>query len=380
MASQFSAPTAGAKVLTTAGDLYLGNPTKNQWRLQKERATAAASFNPAGSIAERMTYPMFGHSPIVYENLQTASNAGIIRPYAGVWTGTTTNVSNAAFVIDMGRTTAAPATFSTAVTVPPGYGIVWVRALNIGDRNTRFRMYFDDSDALGAPPTDMCYRHHHYGSEEHRDRISPYGGQHNNPNPLNHQWVPLSLPNSNGGTAYIQCVQHTYNTPSSSISGLAFTENPWNYTDWNGYTWHRGTDDGAVQADWWGAWNGKWMVTRAGSNTATPVVVNHPVVDSGADKVLNLITLGDNSSRLDCPIAVNNVNLDPRASMIETLEPFKWSILTRAPWLRVTSYVIPAAVIAAGATPHFMEVEVRVNQMKNLAWYTVGSYCCDLNA
>jgi len=381
MASEFSAPTAGTKFQTSSGDIYIGDATNNRWRLYKERAnTAGATFNPAGSIAERMSYPMFGFAPIVYEDLRVPRDLNIIRPYAGTWAGTNTNENNAPFVIDIGRTTAAPTTFSTAITVPAGYGIVWVRARNNTDGNTRFRVYFDEGDALGAPPTTLCYRNHHHGNEEHRDRISPYGGNHSNPTPNVHQWVALSLPNSNGGTAYLQCVQHTLNTPQSAITGLAFTENPWNYSEWTGYTWHRGTDDGAQQADWWGNWNGKYLVSRAGSNTANPVIVNHPVIDTGVDKVLNIITLGDQIHRMNCPIAVNDLNLDPVACMIETLEPFKWNILSRIPFLRVTSYVIPAAVIAAGATPHFMEVEVRVNQMRNLGWYTVGSYCCDLNA
>jgi hypothetical protein len=385
MASEFVAPIGGARNLTSSGDLYLGDPVRNQWKLAKAQSPGLApTLN--GSIAERLSYPMFGYNPTVYENVFEAVDLGIVRRYgtnfAAAWTDQTTYRTtkwNNANMLQLGYQ-ANPTISSTAVTIPSGSSMLWIRVLNEGVRQIRLNVGFDEENTLGGPPANYVCRHSWVRQDEWKARFSPYGESYNNVNPLFHYWIPFNLNSDKGGTAYIYCKPHAFDTPDAWISGIAFTENPWNMSFYTIMDWHR-SEAGAWTADWFGAWNGFLWVKRDGSPTAAPINLVHPVVNNGKDKVFNMICKGDQWFRNLPPIAVNGTILNNRTTMIETLEPFKWSYIKNAPLTKVVSYVIPASVINIGSgTPHHMNVEVRVNQMRTGIFYACGSYCCDLNA
>lgn len=382
MATQFPAgPAAGEFFTTGAGDTY--QFLNNRWVLSPN-----PDIDPSFDVYSRINSSKWGSNAIIYENIFDAIANKTIREFGGLWSDKTTYSStlwNNANIIKLNSTTVDPQVASTAITVQPGYSMVWVRVLNDESREIHLDLYFDESDANGGPvASTYCDEEIHYGNNWFPERMSPYnssiGSQIDN---YQHLWIPMSLPNANGGTAYLVARNHSTSTPDYWISGLALTANPWGYSQINHITAHRGlriTSVGLTNAerpDWYGGYEGTTLVSRSLSTTSSSVGMRMTVVNnSGDDKVIHVVGCGDDGHgrRAQLPMFVNGTKV---SAMPAALDPFVWHILNNNAELRVTSYLVPSALAYANGNHMKIEFTSRGN---SATWYLVQMICCDLRA
>ena len=383
MASQFPVGAAPGTIFKTgAGDTY--QYLNDRWQLTVEQ-----DLDPTFDIYSRINSLRWGSNGIVYENVFDAITDGTISAYGGNWadssTHSGTNYWNNANILKLNDTTTDPLTASTAIKVQPGYSMVWVRVLNDLAREIHLDLYFDEGNASGGPVVGTYSDEEiHYSNAWFPERWAPYNSIIS-PHRDNYQhiWLPLILPNANGGTAYLVARKHTFATPDYWISGLAITANPWGFSRIQAITAHRGVRIGSIggvnanKPDWHGAALDSLCVKRAGSGTAVDVKMRLSVVDNGVDKVVHVVGLGDTDGvyRPQIPLLFNGVLLQACES---ALDPFSWHIINNNRRFRVTSYLVPAATVALNTG--FADLTFQANALKNNIWYFSEILCNDLRA
>jgi len=345
-------------------------------------------LDPTFDMYSRVNSLKWGTNAIIYENVFDAITDGTIYEYGGSWTNDTTYVNstyNNANILELNSTTTDPLVASTAILVPPGYSMIWVRALNEGNRHIRLDLYFDESNEIGSP-TAATYVDEtaHFGQNDFPERFHPYnsaGGP--NRDSLQHVWLPMSLPNANGGTAYLVARKHTTNNPDYWISGLALTGNPWGFSRTNAIAARNAVRIGSVGGtssqipDWFGGYEGTYLVQRSTSASAASVVLRHTVVDNGQDKVLHVVGCGDTSGQFRPvpPLFANGTQLEPIGF---SLDPFSWHVSENNHQLAISSFKIPAAIVSQ--FPRYMGLTFLSSASKNNNFYFSDIITCDLRA
>jgi len=381
MASQFPAGAAAGDIFTTgAGDTY--QFLNNRWNLSSQK-----DFDPTFDIYSRVNSLKWGANPIVYEDVFDAIADGTIYEFGGSWQDDTTYANtlwNNAHILNIGNTTTNdPLVLSTAIKIQPGYSMVWVRVLNEGNREIHLDLWFDEGDANGGPAT-FCDEEILYNNEIYPNRLAPYNSGTFTPqaDEKEHFWMPLILPNANGGTAYLMARNHAFSTADYWISGIAITGNNWGFSKMTSISLHRGTRIGTIggaaadKAAWHGAYSGHFLCKRDGSGTAQPIKARLSCVDNGVDKVVHVVGIaGEAADRPQPPLFVNGTQVNVMAA---TLDPFVWPIYNLSKQLKVTSYKVPAALVAVNG--NHLALDFQCNKLKNSIFYIEQLMCCDLRA
>ncbi|MFZ9244254.1 MAG: hypothetical protein ACO22S_04040 [Burkholderiaceae bacterium] len=383
MASQFPAGAAAGDIFTTgAGDTYqfMGG----RWLLSSEN-----DVDPTFDIYSRVNALKWGTNALVYENVFDAIADGTIYEYGGAWNNDTTYAStlwNGANILELNRTVTDPLVASTAVVVPAGYSMVWLRVLNEGAaREIWLDMYFDPNNATGSPTSGTFVDEEcHYAENTHPDRLHPYNSSMGpNRHDLHHVWHPFALHSDAGGTAYFIARNHAVNTADYWISGVALTANPWGFSRTQARTSFNGVRIGSVggtatqKPTWFGSFEGVQLASRGGSSTATSVVLRHTIVDNGVDKVIHVIGCGDISAnfRPMTPLFVNGTKVDAIPSC---LDPFSWHVANTNLELSINSYKVPASLLSLRSK--HAKLEFQANSVKNNTFYYSQIMSCDLRA
>ncbi|WP_052691841.1 phage tail-collar fiber domain-containing protein [Teredinibacter purpureus] len=265
---------------------------------KKGTATATTTFHPSGNVtvkghikAEQFinTQPvynpnhhrMYPDNPLVYQNIFDAVKKKAItkmgKPTFDNTGYTAAKPWHGKPIIKFGADTEKDGN-GGKVTIPKGYDTVWLRVL--GERWTAFKAYYLDGKKESLGLWTGGYRQTNCYSPDGSLADGRWIGGDNAA--LAHQWVPISVPRD--GELGLVVKPQTNN--SFWVSGLAFSQNPWNHSAVSAVTLHWKLNGG--EAIKWNThkWKGDILAQLEPAAVRTVMV---PCMGDGQDKLLYLI-------------------------------------------------------------------------------------------
>ena len=186
-----------------------------------------------------------------------------------------------------------------SVTVPQGMRVIWLRVMNDG-RWTTLTVKGNGVNIVNQ----TGYRH--------IIKMRPDGAEDGG---LSHRWVPYPVPGA--GTYYVFGAGTPYSTIGENwISGIGFSTNPYNHAMLSAATYKDKFNGGDslvwISHVWPTAGDGSDNLAKIPKGTTVNLMV--PVVNSGADKMLYLLSTGrqfDSAYVSQFKIAVDGNPIDP---------------------------------------------------------------------
>jgi hypothetical protein len=224
---------------------------------------------------------------VVYDDIFAAYNKVFTKSGAPVgWNDT--NYEKAPWngykilAIGVGKKT-DPVPQGIRVTVPPGMSVIWLRVLNC-DRWTTLTVKGNVVDIVNTTGYRSTIKMRPDGAED----VGTC-----------HRWVPYPVPGA--GTYYVFGAVAPYSSSGNWISGIGFSKNPYNHAMSSAVT-YKDNQNGGSGVGWSGSsWpGGHGSNTDGGDNLAhiskgKTANLAVPVVNSGADKMLYLLSTGRQS-------------------------------------------------------------------------------------
>jgi len=224
------------------------------------------------------------HNAMIFQDIFDAYNSNVFLKMgkAGGWdeTSYSTNTWNGKRILNIGTGVQSNGN-GIIVNIPQGYDVLWLRAL--GDRWCVLRV---SQYTQGAAPNFQDWTEIYATGFRNLNKIAPDGAGTDSYWNV-HEWMPIPI---RGGAN--QYSVYSAQNSDSWLSGIAFGQNIWNHATQSAvaYLWKLNPQTGDI--GWSGQnWNNDQLSQfNAGSN----VEVSVPVVNSGKDKIVYLVTHNDN--------------------------------------------------------------------------------------
>jgi len=221
------------------------------------------------------------------------------------------------------------------IKVPKNNTVLWVRILN--DRNSILQLYSLNND-----------NNNNYGvfasGYRNVNNMAP-DGSGNDMYTQYHVWIPIRLTNSNINTDRKYVLYNPGTTSDGTISGIAFSTNPWNHASCCSYTNFLGSNGDDTLYDYTTVFNYDLSVGIGfGGKSITKLKV--PVVYSGKDKLVYLIEGGAYTvTNAHTGLTVNNKQIERFKTTYDN--PFSRHFNSK-PFQRYVAAKIPASSISQG--------------------------------
>lgn len=196
------------------------------------------------------------------------------------------------------------------------------------------------------------FTNQHILNQNNYNLIAPDGNITQNLYNLNNQpvWVPMPFNYNTISSTKRLILSRVYAaTESFKISGIAFSTNPWNHLNLHAltimynsnrllYDLRSGSPEMSTDNE---IWNTEYIIYRNTSGPTNPsnIIIRIPIVNSGRDKILYLITHNDAwNENMKAVYIFENPNLQPRIPTTKDLTTATFDDIANNPMIRLDNF------------------------------------------